>query len=310
VANRRLCGWQRSLLIFIVATIVTVVASCSLRVRSGEQGLVISATLLGDHEQRSLDSPVKALVANPKETYSKVIAQWAKADNIKILNLPLPVKFQGKTVREIPLSTPKKDKDAVKNRTKLIALTFDDGPWPNTTSKILATLKQHQVKATFFVIGKHVKIYPQLIKQVVAEGHAIGNHTWSHEYGYYSEAEAARELDETAKLVYKITGVKTSLFRPPAGILNNGLVTTAHEKKYAVVMWSVDSKDWRYRGNISQPLVESVLKDAKPGGIVLMHDGGGDRTTTIQALPQMITQLKKQGYTFVTVPELMEIGNW
>lgn len=307
MANRRLCGWQRSLLIFLVATIVTVVASYSLRVRSGEQGLVLSATLLGQHSQPNLDSPVKALIANPKETYGQVVAQWAKADNIKILNLPVPDQFQGKTIREIPLNI--QNKEAAKTPTKLIALTFDDGPWPNTTTKILATLKQHQVKATFFVIGKHVKLYPQLIKQVVAEGHAIGNHTWSHEYGYYSEAAAARELDETAKLVYQTTGVKTSLFRPPAGILNNGLVSTAQEKKYAVVMWSVDSKDWRYRGNISQPLAESVLKDAKPGGIILMHDGGGDRTTTVQALPQIITQLKKQGYTFVTVPELMEMRN-
>ncbi|MGC1394336.1 MAG: polysaccharide deacetylase family protein, partial [Coleofasciculaceae cyanobacterium] len=118
----------------------------------------------------------------------------------------------------------------------------------------------------------------------------------------------ARELDETAKLVYKTTGVKTVLFRPPAGILNNGLVATAQAKKYAVIMWSVDSKDWLTRGSTSQSLVESVLKDVKPGGIVLMHDGGGDRTTTVQALPQIITQLKKQGYTFVSVPELLEIG--
>jgi peptidoglycan-N-acetylglucosamine deacetylase len=311
VANRRLCGWQRSLLIGLVATIVSIMASCSLRIgHSADQGIVISARIPGHHSQPDLDSAqVKALIVDPKETYGKVVAQWAKADNLKILNLPVPVQFQGKTSREVKLKAQGKA-SAPETPTKPIALTFDDGPWPNTTSQILATLKQQNVKATFFVIGKHVKLYPQLIKKVVAEGHAIGNHTWSHEYGYYSEAAAARELDETAKLVYKITGVKTALFRPPAGILNNGLVSTAQEKKYAVVMWSVDSKDWRYRGNISSPLVESVLKDAKPGGIVLMHDGGGDRTTTVQALPQIITQLKKQGYTFVTVPELMEIGNW
>lgn len=306
MANRRLCGWQRSVLIGIVATIVSVVASCSLRMNhSVDQGIVISARLPGQHSQPDLDTPqVKALIIDPKETYSKVVAQWAKVDNLRIQNLPVPAQFQGKTSREVKLKVQEQPAP-----TKPIALTFDDGPWPNTTSQILATLKKQKVKATFFVIGKHVKLYPQLIKQVVAEGHAIGNHTWSHEYGYYSEAAAAQELDETAKLVYKTTGVKTALFRPPAGILNNGLVTTAQEKNYAVIMWSVDSKDWRYRGNASSLLVESVLKDAKPGGIVLMHDGGGDRTTTIQALPQIITQLKKQGYTFVTVPELMELGN-
>lgn len=308
MANRRLCGWQRSLLIALVATIFSVIASCGLRIsHSGDQGIVISARMLGQRSQPNLDE-VKALIADPKQTYGQVIAQWAKADHLKILNLPIPVQFQGKIIREIPLNAQDKE-NAKQTIIKPIALTFDDGPWLSNTSQILATLKQQKVKATFFVIGKHVKIYPQLIKQVVAEGHAIGNHTWSHEYGYYSEAAAARELDETAKLVYKTTGVKTSLFRPPAGILTNGLVTTAQEKKYAVIMWSVDSKDWRYRGNTSQPLIESVLKDAKPGGIVLMHDGGGDRTTTVQALPKIISQLKKQGYTFVTVPELMEMGN-
>jgi len=306
VANRRLCGWQRSLLIGVVATIVSVVASCSLRMgHSVNQGIVISARLLGQHSQPDLaSSGVKALIIDRKETYSKVVAQWAKADQIKIQNLPVPTQFQGKTSREVKLKVP-----AQQVPKKPIALTFDDGPWPNTTSQILATLKKQKVKATFFVIGKHVKLYPPLIKKVVAEGHAIGNHTWSHEYGHYTEAAAAQELDETAKLVYKTTGVKTALFRPPAGILNNGLVATAQEKKYAVIMWSVDSKDWRYRGNTSQSLVESVLKEAKPGGIVLMHDGGGDRTTTVQALPQIIAQLKKQGYTFVTVPELLEMGN-
>lgn len=305
MAKRRLYGWQRSLLIGLVATIVSFVASCGLRIsHSVDQGIVISAKLPGHHSQPDLDSSeVKASILDPKETYSKVIAQWAKLDNLKILNLPVPAQFQGKTSREVKLKFQEKEAPI-----KAIALTFDDGPWPNTTSKILATLKQQKVKATFFVIGKHVKLYPQTLKQVVAEGHAIGNHTWSHEYGSYSEAAAARELDETAKLVYKITGVNTVLFRPPAGILNNGLVATAQEKKYAVITWSVDSRDWRYRGSTSQSLVESVLKDVKPGGIVLMHDGGGDRTTTVQALPQIITQLKKQGYTFVTVPELMELG--
>jgi peptidoglycan/xylan/chitin deacetylase (PgdA/CDA1 family) len=306
VANRRLYGWQRSLLIGLVATIVTVVASCGLRIsHSPDQGIVISAKLPGHNSQPDSDSSqVKASILDPKETYSKVVSQWAKLDNLKIQNLPLPVQFQGKTSREVKLKVQEQEAPI-----KAIALTFDDGPWPYTTPKILATLKQQKIKATFFVIGKHVKLYPQTLKQVVAEGHVIGNHTWSHEYGSYSQAAAARELDDTAKLVYKITGVKTVLFRPPAGILNNGLVATAQEEKYAVILWSVDSRDWRYRGGTSSPsLVESVVKEAKPGGIILMHDGGGDRTTTVQALPQIITQLKKQGYTFVTVPELMELG--
>jgi chitin deacetylase len=284
-------------------------ASCSLQIgHSVEGGIIISARLIGHDPQRNLNpSQVNALITEPALTYSQVVLQQAKADNIKLLNLPMPVQFQGKTITHVQLKP--QDKAIKGTATKPIALTFDDGPWPTTTSQILAVLKQNKVKATFFVIGKNIEVYPQLLKQVVAEGHAIGNHSWSHDYGYYNEAAAAHELDDTAKLVYKITGVKTSLFRPPAGILNNGLAAYAAMKKYAVVMWSVDSKDWHYRGNTSQPLVESVLKDAKPGGIVLMHDGGGDRSTTVQALPQIITQLKKRGYTLVTVPDLLEMGN-
>jgi chitin deacetylase len=159
------------------------------------------------------------------------------------------------------------------------------------------------------MVGMQVQKYPQLLKQVVANGHAIGNHTWSHQYDHYNATAAAREIDRTAEIVYKTTGVKTSLFRPPAGILNNGLVTYAHEKKYAVVMWSVDSKDWRSRRTTRQAFIDNVLKEAKPGGIVLLHDGGGDRSNTVQALPQLISQLKKHGYKFVTVPELLEIAD-
>ncbi len=308
MANR-LCGWQRNLLIGVVAAVLSVMASCSLQIgHSVDQGLIISAKLIGHDPQPNLNpSQVKALITEPAKTYSQVVLQLAKADNVKLLNLPVPVQFQGKTIREVQLKP--QDKAIKGTPTKAIALTFDDGPWPATTSQILALLKQNSVKATFFVIGKHVQMYPQLIKQVVAEGHAIGNHTWSHQYGYYDSSAATRELDDTAKLVYKTTGVKTSLFRPPAGILNNGLAADAAVKKYAVVMWSVDSKDWRYRGNTSQSLVESVLKEAKPGGIILMHDGGGDRSTTVQALPEIITQLKNRGYTFVTVPNLLEMGN-
>jgi chitin deacetylase len=147
------------------------------------------------------------------------------------------------------------------------------------------------------------------MKQVVGEGHAIGNHTWSHQYHHYNNPAAAHEIDRTADLVYKTTGVKTSLFRPPAGILNNGLATYAHEKNYAVVMWSVDTKDWRSQPTTAQGWIDNILKQAKPGGIVLLHDGGGDRSKTVQALPQLIAQLKKRGYQFVTVPELLEMGD-
>lgn len=308
MADRHLYVGQRSLSIAVVAASVSFIAGCSLpAARSANPATVTSRTLpMRQQKSDSETVEIKALVAQRNQAYNKIIARLAQVENVQRLNSPIPVQFQGKTLREVKLNSNNKDKAIAKGSpAKVIALTFDDGPWPKSTAQVLNILKKNNVKATFFVVGRQVQSYPQLTKQVVAEGHAIANHSWSHQYHAYSGPAAARELDSTANLVYKLTGVKTTLFRPPAGIMNNGLVASAHQKKYAVVMWSADSLDWRYRS--SSALVNSVLREAKPGGIVLMHDGGGDRSKTIQALPQLIAQLKKRGYNFVTVPQLMEM---
>lgn len=141
--------------------------------------------------------------------------------------------------------------------------------------------------------------------QIVAEGHAIGNHTWHHWYHFLNQQTAAFEIDRTANLISQITGMSTTLFRPPGGILSNGPAAYARKKNYTIVMWSDDSQDYR-RPSVNT-LVNRVLKQAKPGGIVLMHDGGGNRARTVAALPQIISQLKQRGYSFVTIPELLEI---
>ncbi|WP_272819323.1 polysaccharide deacetylase family protein, partial [Scytonema hofmannii] len=116
---------------------------------------------------------------------------------------------------------------------------------------------------------------------------------------------AAFEIETTSDLIYKTTGVKTTLFRPPGGMMHNGLVNYAKNQKHTVVMWSADSID--YSRPAVPRLVRNVMRDSEPGGIVLMHDGGGNRTKTIQALPQIISNFQKQGYRFVTVPELLEM---
>jgi peptidoglycan-N-acetylglucosamine deacetylase len=206
----------------------------------------------------------------------------------------VPAKFQGKTVYRVQPS----------NNEKVIALTIDDGPWPKTTLQMLDILKQNDVKATFFWVGQALQANPEIAKQVVAEGHAIGNHTWHHWYKKMDAATAKSEIERTSELIYKITGVKTSLFRPPGGFLNNGLATYAKSQKNSVIMWSLTSADTDPRAK-PQAFVNNVLKGAKPGAIVLMHDGGGDRHRTVQALPQIISGLKQQGYRFVTVPELL-----
>ncbi len=186
---------------------------------------------------------------------------------------------------------------------KVIALTFDDGPTPKYTQQILEILKQQNVKATFFCVGEMVHYFPQLAKQEVADGHVIGNHTWHHWLQKMNSEVAANEIESTATAIFQATGVKTSLFRPPYGALNNGVADYAKKNNYAILMWSDDSEDYR-RPSVSK-LVNNVLREAKPGGMVLMHDGGGNRAQTVAALPKIINALKKRGYQFVTVPKLL-----
>lgn len=205
-----------------------------------------------------------------------------------------PTHFQGKALKQVKVG----------EKNKVIALTFDDGPKPIYTQQILQILKKNDIKATFFWIGKFVKAYPEIALQVVAEGHAIGNHTWSHPYSKKSKAIAAYEIEDTAAIIENTTKVKTTLFRPPGGILTNGPADYAKGKDYAILLWSSDSKDFSRKVSVDS-IIQKVLTTAKPGGIVLMHDGGGDQSRTVQALPTIINSLRNQGYKFVTVPELM-----
>jgi peptidoglycan/xylan/chitin deacetylase (PgdA/CDA1 family) len=208
-----------------------------------------------------------------------------------------PPRYLGTIVRQVNLG----------NAHKAIALTFDDGPWFGTTAQVLDILKEKNIKATFFLIGQNLKKFPQVGQRIVAEGHAIGNHTWHHWHRPMSEFTATREIEDTAMLLQEVTGVKTYLFRPPHGFLYNGLADYALNHKQVVVTWSIDSGDWHKHGISVEGLVNRVVENAKPGAIVLLHDGGGDRSKTVQALPQMIDQLRKRGYDFVTVPELLQM---
>ncbi|MEH2113290.1 polysaccharide deacetylase family protein [Nostoc sp.] len=220
---------------------------------------------------------------------------WQEQAQIKSLSYPVPLRFQGETIEAAKL-TPDQ---------KVIALTFDDGPWSESTAQVLDILKQNQIKGTFFLIGQNVKNYPSLVKREIAEGHVIGNHTWHHWYQFLNPQAAAYEIDHTADLIYQVTGIKTNLFRPPGGIMHNGVAAYARNSKYAIVLWSSDSVD--YSRPAVPKLINNVFRQAKPGGIVLMHDGGGNRSKTVQALPEIIANFRKQGYSFVTIPELLEM---
>ncbi|MBE9216159.1 polysaccharide deacetylase family protein [Plectonema cf. radiosum LEGE 06105] len=223
-----------------------------------------------------------------------MLTTWQQEAISKGVFHTVPKQFRGTTIKQANLAP----------NDKLIALTFDDGPWPEYTAQVLEILKKNDIKATFFVVGQVLNNYPDLGKRIVSEGHTIGNHTWHHWYHFFNKQAAALEIDRTSDLIYKTTGTRTTLFRPPGGMLHNGLAAYAQSKDYTVVMWSADSMD--YARPPAATLVSRVMKQASPGGIVLLHDGGGPRKNTVAALPSMISNLKNQGYRFVTIPELLE----
>ncbi|BAZ14814.1 polysaccharide deacetylase [Calothrix sp. NIES-4071] len=265
---------QRGLILGLI-TICMCITACS------------SSSTTEFSQKQAPDSQVLAANSTTKQ------APLRKPQNLSFL---APAQLQGKTVY----------KSEVPNNEKVIALTFDDGPWKDTTQQMLDILKQNNIKATFFWVGTSIQENPDMAKKVVADGHAIGNHTWHHWYKQMDTATAKSEIDKTVDLIYKTTGVKTTLFRPPGGYLNNGLAAYAKSQNYAVVMWSQTSADTDPKAKY-EVFVKNVLRDAKPGSIVLMHDGGGDRRRTVQALPKIISGLREKGYRFVTVPEILEM---
>ncbi len=186
---------------------------------------------------------------------------------------------------------------------KRIALTFDDGPSDEYTAEILDILKEHQIKATFFVIGKNAEAHPDLLKRTVAEGHEIGNHTYSHpKLRKIDEATLWAEISRADDLLYEIAGIRTTLFRPPEGIITPAVTAAAKQGGYRTVLWSVDTLDWAL--NPVSQIVRTVGKKASDGGIILFHDWVAGKSPTPEALRQVIPRLKAEGYEFVTVSQL------
>ena len=189
---------------------------------------------------------------------------------------------------------------------KKIALTFDDGPDSTYTKQVLDILKQHQVPATFFVIGNQVHRHPDVMKRIVDEGHVVANHTWSHpNLMKVSDTKVRQEITKTYQAVEKVTGKKMAMLRPPYGAVK-GKEKVIQQMGISVIQWDIDTLDWK-PGQTPDQIIKSVVHHVSPGSIVLQHSGGGDRSATVQALPQLIQNLKQQGYQFVTVNELLDI---
>lgn len=188
---------------------------------------------------------------------------------------------------------------------KLIALTFDDGPWVGQTDKILAVLKHEGVHATFFMLGSQAKNHPEIARRVAAQGHLIGNHSYSHRLLTAATPAIIRsEVSYGAASIRAASGRRPTWFRPPYGAIDGKVWAQTRASKLRVALWDVDSRDW------SKPGVKKIVANAeirvRAGSIILMHDGGGSRVQTIAALPILIKDLKARGFIFVTLDQLAE----
>ncbi len=193
---------------------------------------------------------------------------------------------------------------AHENSSMKIALTFDDGPHPILTPKILDILKKHKVHATFFLVGENVKNYPDLAQRILREGHEIGNHTYTHgrvsERGFF---EMRREIELCEAAIYEQTEYKTKLLRPPEGILDSKIKSISREMDYSVILWNIDTKDWAHAA--PQSICRNVVEHISPGSIILMHDYIGFDSPTPEALELFLPILLERGYQFSVVSDLI-----
>ncbi|MFF2480123.1 polysaccharide deacetylase family protein [Paenibacillus sp. NPDC058071] len=209
------------------------------------------------------------------------------------------------TVPPSPPSGHEKPPESVKgHKEKRIALTFDDGPDQRYTPAILDILKKKGVKATFFLVGQQVKKEPEVAKRIVDEGHAVGNHSMHHKkMSKLTDQEIADEISEADELIEKAIGEKPNMFRAPYGAVSDSLKKQLAEDGRTLVGWNIDTKDWA--GTSPKAMREMIRKEADPGDIILMHSFGSKNIQhTVEALPGIIDDLKKMGYTFVTADEL------
>lgn len=185
-----------------------------------------------------------------------------------------------------------------------IALTFDDGPAPVYTTEVLSVLRRYGVHATFFMLGIWVKRYPELAKAVLADGHAVGDHSWSHpDLTKLSDGDIQQQLANTVQVIRQTLGIRPALFRPPYEAYDRRVLTIAGALKLSTILWDVDPADWSRPG--TGAIVSNVLSHLHNGAIILMHDGGGDRSQTVEALSTIIQQAVARGFHFVTIPQML-----
>ncbi len=187
---------------------------------------------------------------------------------------------------------------------KYVAITFDDGPAEPYTQEYLDILARYDAKATFFNLGDNVLQYPDLARRVIEEGHQLANHTMAHnQLTAVSAATVSSEINRSAQVINDTCGIATTHLRPPYGDFSSESWLASGGQVTASIRWSGDSQDWMLPG--VDALVENALLNLHPGSVILMHDGGGDRSQDVEALPKILERLRDEGYTCVTMADLL-----
>ena len=184
-------------------------------------------------------------------------------------------------------------------------MTFDDGPNATLTPKLLDLLAAHRMKATFFVVGQNAAEYPDILRRAVREGHEIANHSWSHpNLGKMSDEAVRREVQKTDDAIFAAIGKRSTLLRPPYGSITERQKRWLHDDLgYRIIIWDVDPLDWKRPG--PSVVCSRILKETKPGSIVLAHD---IHPPTLEAMPATFDQLDRKGFKSVTVTELLAMA--
>ena len=212
----------------------------------------------------------------------------------KLANIPKPPE-----PKPAPKPAPAVPAPAPTTGNKVIALTFDDGPGPYT-AHLLDVLDQYGAKATFFLIGSKVSSQANVVRSIHARGHQLGNHSWSHpELPKLSVNQIAGEIDRTNEAIKQAAGVKPTILRPPYGAANGVVLEQLRARGMSSILWSVDTRDWADRN--SQIVCSRAVAGARPGAVILMHD---IHQTSVNAVPCILSSLKQQGYSFVTIQRL------
>lgn len=194
-------------------------------------------------------------------------------------------------------------------KTKRIALTFDDGPDSVYTPQILDILKEEKIKATFFLIGNRAQLFADVVKKMIKEGHVVGNHSMTHANIIKLDlAQTRQEIAKAEEALKSLTGYRTALFRSPYGSLDEARVKDIAKQGYKIIAWNVDSLDWK--SLTAEQVKYNILENAKAGSIILQHSSGSEKENlsgSVTALREVIRILKKEGYQFVTIPQLLNI---